>query len=790
LDSLLLFLFFLSGFAALLYQMVWQRLLAFFGGADVYSVTIIVSAFMAGLGIGSLVGGHAADRLSPRGRLVAFALAELGIAAFALVSVPLYYGHLYSRWGALGLGPWSTAVILFLSLLPPTFLMGVSLPLLSRAVTGDARESAARIAALYGWNTLGAAAGSICAVFVLVRSLGFQGTVYVGAALNAVCAAAVSLAIPLLVARQDCNGVGSGEPQQLPSPALATKPGRSLTYWIGLYTASGFVALSLEIVWFRILGTILKSNSFTFSCLLAVYLLGVGGGALGGRVLARRLARPDKGFLLLQCLVPTLAVLLLSGLLFATEAWGFPATIRAYLAGPDPLDLSAAIRAFVRFAVSFGAVTPYTRELAERFLWLYVLVPLVLVLPSTLLMGASFPLLQRAVQTDVARIGRRVGWLQAANIAGSTGGAILTGLVLLHVLGSAGTLRVLLLGGGVFLAMALASTRLRAGGVVLAMGAAIALCMVSPSGPTLWARLHGTSPDRILYGEDGSGTSVLKAEESASGPMTVVYINGIGESHLPFGGYHTVLGALPVLLHPDPKAVCIIGLGSGDTLYASGGRPGTESLVLIEILAPQLGTLISLDRSRPTPGLGALLRDPRIDFMSGDGRAFLMRTPRRFDVIQADALRPYAAYAGNLYSYEYFRLLGSRLTPGGFAVSWGPTERTRAAFLRAFPHAAFFGHTLVGSNEPIRWERDVVRQRMREPRVEAYYHRVGIDLEALVGPVVDEGPVVFGPADPRPGFDRVNTDLFPYDEYMADEVLIPTRRRAQPPGPRQSRTKR
>jgi spermidine synthase len=218
--------------------------------------------------------------------------------------------------------------------------------------------------------------------------------------------------------------------------------------------------------------------------------------------------------------------------------------------------------------------------------------------------------------------------------------------------------------------------------------------------------------------------------------------------------------------------VAIIGLGSGDTLFASGGRRETASLDLIEILTPQLETLIALDRARPTPGLDALLRDPRMRFVTGDGRAFLMRTPRRFDIIQADALRPYSAYAGNLYSYEYFRLLASRLAPGGFAVSWGPTDRTRAAFLRAFPHVAFFGHTLVGSNDPIRWNRAEVRQRMLEPSIQAYYHRVGIDLEALVGPVVDQGPALFGPSDPRPGPETVNTDLFPHDEYLADESLL------------------
>ncbi len=126
--------FLCSGFAALLYQMIWQRLLTLFGGADVYSVTLIVSAFMAGLGLGSLAGGHVADRLTLRRRLHAFALSELAIAAFGAASVWILYDVLYARLGPVDLPPWATAAVLFGVLLWPTFFMGVSLPLLSRAL--------------------------------------------------------------------------------------------------------------------------------------------------------------------------------------------------------------------------------------------------------------------------------------------------------------------------------------------------------------------------------------------------------------------------------------------------------------------------------------------------------------------------------------------------------------------------------------------------------------------------------------------------------------------------------
>src|SRR5687767_3060717 len=182
--------FFASGFAALVYQTVWQRLLAFFGGADLRSVTIIVSAYMAGLGCGSLAGGHLADRLGVRGRFLLFAAAELAVAGFGFVSVWLYYDFLAVRLGPAGLSPLLTAAVIFLTLLWPTFFMGMSLPLLARALTGSAARAGQRIGTLYGWNTFGAAVGSLAAVWVLARSSGFRATVEWGAFLNLACAAA------------------------------------------------------------------------------------------------------------------------------------------------------------------------------------------------------------------------------------------------------------------------------------------------------------------------------------------------------------------------------------------------------------------------------------------------------------------------------------------------------------------------------------------------------------------------------------------------------------------------
>ena len=305
--------FLASGFAALLYQMIWQRLLTLFGGADVYSVTLIVSAFMAGLGLGSLAGGHVADRLSVRRRLHAFALSELAIALFGAASVWILYDVLYARLGAVDLPPWATAAVLFGVLLWPTFFMGVSLPLLSRALSFSTEMASRRIASLYGWNTVGAALGSLLSVWVILRMMDFRQATWLGAALNAACAVAA-----LWLARSVSDAADPAERAEAPEAVAAPTPGAiRLGAWIALYALSGFIALSLEIVWFRLLGVILKSISFTFASLLALFLTGVGAGSLLGHRLAARVPHPARAFLILQAAIPLYAALSLAFFLFA-----------------------------------------------------------------------------------------------------------------------------------------------------------------------------------------------------------------------------------------------------------------------------------------------------------------------------------------------------------------------------------------------------------------------------------------------------------------------------------------
>jgi spermidine synthase len=220
------------------------------------------------------------------------------------------------------------------------------------------------------------------------------------------------------------------------------------------------------------------------------------------------------------------------------------------------------------------------------------------------------------------------------------------------------------------------------------------------------------------------------------------------------------------MLHPSPARVVIIGLGSGDTAYSAAGRPETETLDCLEIIGGQIQTLRELHGRTGYPGLIGLLTDPRIRVITGDGRRYVMQSRQRFDVIEADALRPSSAYSGNLYSREYFELLRDRLEPGGFAVTWAPTPRIKHTFAEVFAHVAEIPPMLIGSNTAIAFDADAIRARANHPQTAEHYRRAGIDLEMHLDQMIASFRQSTRPAEPATD-GMLNTDLFPRDELRA-----------------------
>ncbi|MCG6924998.1 MAG: fused MFS/spermidine synthase [Acidobacteria bacterium] len=727
-------LFLVSGVAALVYQVTWQRLLALHSGVGLYSVAMIVAAFMAGLGIGSLVGGCLSARVGPAAALRAFALLELLIGAFGAASSWIYYDWLYPWAVHLPSPSWSAGLLHFAALLPPTVLMGMSLPFLVRAVVTDVEGAGRRIGWLYGVNVLGAAAGALATPWVLLPRGGILGGVLVAAAANGL----VGLGALVLGSLPAVPSRGDAAPAAAPAATGREPPGaRPFALWVGLYALSGFVALSLEVVWFRLLDVAVKSTAFTFGTVLSVYLLGSALGSLAGAPLVARLRHPLRVFLVTQCALVGLSAAAVIALVALPAHWPLVDWYLEYWASYD--------------FFKFGHVSDSTHVIR-----LYVVLPFALLFLPTVLMGFSFPVLQRAVQDNPATSGRRVGTLQAANIAGCTAGSLLVGLVTLALLGTPGTLRLLLACG-----VAFALVGLRYYGVSFVVPATVlALLAACVPGPDrLWMRLHGMTREVpvAIFDEDGTAVVALTPEQGD----WRLSINGRGNSWLPYGSGHTLLGALPASVHPAPRRVAVVGLGSGDTASAASYRSETLSTTVFEIARPQPRALWRLVGFVDIPDLRRLLEDSRLRIRLADGRKALEAATDTYDLIETDATFPETAGSGNLYSLEFFRAAGRRLEPGGVMCTWSPTPRVYRTFRTAFPHVLEGEErgVLIGSLDPISFEPEVWRARAREGASRLGAARSLEVVEAL------------GRLRPASGSieGTLNRDLFPRDELAVEQ---------------------
>ena len=741
-NALLLWIYALSGAAALMYQVVWQRWLVFTVGLSTVSIGIIVAGFLSGLGFGYLGGGRLADRLTPRQALFTFAALEAGIAVSALLSGPVLYGWLPSL-GQLGPGaPGLTYAVVLLLLLPPTFLMGASLPVLSRSIRLDTvLAQSGLISRLYYANTLGGAVSAVLTVFVLAAHWGFDGAVRFGASLNVLCTLG-----GLYLSRWHPAAPATAPAATAVARAAETAPAPSWWLgWLGHAFAAGLTGIAWEVLAFRVVENIVKSRAQTFAIILGVFLAGLAFGGLLGDTLRDRLgARRRRVFLASQTLM---------------YLW-LAACVTVLLAVLERTDVA---RPWLAFIASYEPYTPGPLLAVN-----YVLLPAVVLFVPALFMGFGFSLSQQLLQTSLAAVGRRLGLVQFVNIVGCVAGATLTTQVAIPWVGTSGGLKaVALIGLGYALVWWREAARRwqPAVATVALVGAILAV----PAQDDLWRVLAGQRDQgRLHYREDASGVSSIRMRLGVR-PAADVFANGLGQSVLPrtLDPHHVLLGAIPAFAHPAPVRVGIIGVGSGGTLWGASASPRTEQIVAWEVMASQPALLVEYAERTGDTAVSWFARDPRIVIRHADGRHALRTSDDRYDVIEADALRPSSAYAGNLYSIEFFQLLRSRLRPGGLAATWVPTPRVLEGMRRVFPHVVFLGDLVaLGSDAPITIDWPAVRARLSDPRVTAHFAEGQIDIVELLAPVFAKGGAELpplGPFDPR----AVNTDMHARDELPA-----------------------
>ncbi|MBD2309446.1 fused MFS/spermidine synthase [Chroococcidiopsis sp. FACHB-1243] len=726
--------YFLSGFTALLYQVVWQRMLGLFSGSDVRSVTIVVASYLLGLGVGGWLGGWIGDRLSNRQAVQIYSCCNFGIAIFAVCSRFLFYDLLFLQGKSLAQSPAMMLAIVFVSLLIPTTLMGVSLPLVTKATSRHAEGAAARIGLLYGLNTLGSGLGTLVSGWYIIGTFGYEKTVYFGAILSAVVG---------IIAWSISHQFYSNRPVlTISNTANGALRSRSLWQWCFLVFLSGFVAISLEIIWFRVLDTVLQSIAYTYAHLLAFILVGNALGSIAGSATIRFIRQPRKVFFVIQAGIAAYALI---------SIWLISIYWQSY-----PTDL--------RTDIGYIDLNNITSIVILR----YVVIPSVMLVLPNFLLGFYFPLVQKAVQTKDSQIGQRVGFIQVANILGNSTGSLLTGLVLLDKFGTAGSLRFIAWLG---LGFALLCFNLRRDKLTSMLAIALAVIIaVFPNNTRLWAALHGIPATQyFLAAEDSTGVAAV-TEVNGQGTLLA---SGQAQASFPYMQVHALLGSLPALIHPHPAQVIIIGLGSGGTAHTAGVNPATRQIKVVELLKAELTVLRQYAQTPNGQPLKYLFEDPRYKFIVGDGRQELELSQQQFDIIEADAIYPWRSRAGMLYSQEFFQAVRSHLAPGGMFVEWNVGLGTAQTFRSVFPFVMQLSmsgdlHVLIGSDRPVDFNRQRLLNKLEDASVLNFLAKASVNVEAIRQDVKTAQVNLYSHAkdgQPQP----VNTDLFPRSEYYLNQ---------------------
>ncbi|WP_020192479.1 fused MFS/spermidine synthase [Pseudomonas putida] len=717
-------LLFISGGAALIYQVLWVKQLSLVVGVEVYAITAGISAFFAGLAMGGLLFGRWADRLRHPVKLYAgleLAVALLAVAAtLGLAQSAALFARLEASVGLL-------AWLLPLSLVGlPAFLMGGTLPVLVRALTPSDAQTGEAGGRLYAANTAGAICGTLLAAFVLLPLLGVTGAACVAGALN------------LLAALGAWCGRGRHE-RALPTSATASLPRTpQARLAIALYCLAGGVALGYEVVWTQSIVQFMSTRAFAFSVVLATYLMGL---VLGSALYARRADRirdPWGLFGLLIASAGLLALLQIAGLGRWLVTW--QTLLESHVLQLTGSQLAGMCARFAAAAVC------------------------VVFIPTTLL-GAAFPLALR-LAVDSGQVGRDVGVVIALNTLGGIVGVMLTGFVLVPGIGLVRTLVVLACVAAAIGAVATwrghaVHKGLRAA-VLLVGGATLVTGALTPP-ERLAQLLPGARSGELVFYQEGRGGTVAVVNQQRQGQaFNRLYIQGVSNTGdaMPSLRYMRLQALLPLLIHRgEPRSALVIGFGTGITAGAMLRYSGLEHPVVAELL-PQVLAAAPL-----FSGNYDAVNDPRLDIRLRDGRRELLRNEQRYDVITLEPPPPSAAGVVNLYSRDFYQLAASRLREHGLVAQWLPLptqndEDSRSlvrSFLDVFPHASlwtteFHEMLLIGSATPMVLDVPRIRQRFEQPQVSAALDQVGVSsVEALLATWVTD----------RQGLERYTGDAQP-----------------------------
>lgn len=676
---ILLLLFAGSGCAALIYEVVWFQLLQLVIGSSAISLGVLLGTYMGGMCLGSLLLARVVSRREHPLRV--YGLLELGIGCFGvavLFVIPMLNG-IYTA--AVGDGLPSIllrGLVAGICLLPPTVLMGASLPAIGRWVESTPM-GVSWLGLFYGGNIAGAVFGCLFAGFYLLRVHDMGVATYVAAAIN------LAVAIASFVLR-------SRAPYEVPEEDVAKVAGRPQGAW-PVYTAialSGLCALGAEVVWTRLVALMLGATVYTFSLILAVFLIGLGIGSSAGSVWTRTLKRPRVALGACQL-----------ALAFAV-AWTAYAVSDIIPSWPfNPLAVANPWRLFrIDFLMSLMAI-----------------------LPPALLWGLSFPLALASVATKEQADsnqdgGALVGEVYAANTVGAILGAVGFSIVLIPWVGTQGSQQALIalsVVAGLILFVTLKQTGagLKGSGYFgVGVATLIAIFLFATVSEVPWLAIaYGrrmslqTAPGKPLYIGEGRNSSVVVSQ--LDGGQIYFHVSGkVEASTEPYDmRLQRMLGHIPAMIHKDPKSVLVVGFGAGVTAGTFVVHPEIENITICEIepLIPQASSRYFATENHN------VFHDPRTRMIYDDARHFVLTTKDKFDIITSDPIHPWVKGTATLYSKEYFELVKQHLNPGGVITQWVPlyesdfetVKSELATFFDVFPNGTIWGNDISGEGYDI-----------------------------------------------------------------------------------------
>ncbi len=765
-------LFFLSGTAGLVYEVVWTRWLTGLLGSASAATAIVLAVFMAGLGLGSWLSARVADRTARPIRLYAF----LELAVVALVLLPVWevgwsavlFGKLAQWCGpvspVLDLARFALAAI---AIGPPTILMGASLPLVVRALASSPDSLGRRTATAYAANSLGGVVGTLLAGFMLIEMIGLRGTCLTAGGLGALAgllalwldrrsnrvpqghpgldaerSAAQDRLVPAKThtPRKDrAKPVGPQTEAAAAPPVIAARVGAS---WILVAAAvSGFCALGYETIWCRVLSLLTLNTTYAFSLMLAILLFGLSLGSWLVRGRLDRLARPAELFVAIQILLSVYALL---SLLWAPQLAGLADRV-----------------------VPAGGRGPLQPWLGRPL----VLATCLLLVPTTL-MGASLPIACKLYGLLTQGVGRPVGRTYAANTLGSVLGSLVVGLIVIPSWGTWWAITLCALVGATAaagVAWAYAVARYRPVFAALAAGAAAASLTLGITYGNAPVTRQGLGPqDKVCFRcEDAYGlVEVVEDQRIGTRVMFTNRLHTEGSTVPRTVEEQRKQGLLPLVLHPSPRRILEIGLGTGIKLGAME-LPMVDTAVAVEISSGviEASRWFADYNQRVTLADGS--RESNIRVICADGRNFVALTPERFDVIVNGLLTPYRAGVSRLYTLEHFRACRAKLATdsdgpvsrghtGGMFVVWVAIRQiapedlkvlTRT-LLEVFPHTTIWlqGYYLafVSTTQPAVWDAEQIQRRFADRPMREALDRAGLEspLGLLAGFIA--GPPALG----------------------------------------------